>query len=45
VGLIMFEVKIREEERLLVATFPDEYALYRAHVPQLIPGLNALQRR
>jgi protein-S-isoprenylcysteine O-methyltransferase Ste14 len=45
VGLILFEVKIRTEERLMVATFPDEYPRYRRHVPQLVPGLFALRRR
>ena len=45
VGLILFEVKIRMEERLMVATFPEEYARYRRHVPQLVPGLFALRRR
>jgi len=42
VGLIVFEVKIRMEERLMVATFPDEYPGYRRRVPQLVPGLNVL---
>jgi protein-S-isoprenylcysteine O-methyltransferase Ste14 len=45
VGLIVFEVKIRMEERLMVATFPDEYPRYRRRVPQLIPGLYALRQR
>jgi protein-S-isoprenylcysteine O-methyltransferase Ste14 len=45
VGLIALEAKIRMEERLLVATFPDEYPRYRRAVPQLVPGLNALRRR
>lgn len=40
VGLIVFEVKIRMEERLMLATFPDEYPRYRHRVPQLVPGLN-----
>jgi len=26
VGLVLFEVKIHQEERLMIATFPDEYA-------------------
>ena len=38
----MLEVKIRMEERLMVATFPDEYPRYRRRVPQLVPGLNVL---
>jgi Putative protein-S-isoprenylcysteine methyltransferase len=45
VGLILFEVKIRMEEHLMVATFPDEYPRYRRQVPQLIPGLYALRQR
>jgi protein-S-isoprenylcysteine O-methyltransferase Ste14 len=45
VGLIVFEVKIRMEERLMVATFPDEYPWYRSRVPQLIPGLYVLRQR
>ena len=39
VGLILFEVKIRMEEHLMLATFPDEYPRYRRQVPQLVPGL------
>ena len=45
VGLILFEVKIRMEERLMVATFPEEYPRYRRQVPQLIPGLYVLRQR
>ncbi len=45
VGLIVFEVKIRMEERLMVVTFPDEYPRYRHRVPQLVPGLYALRQR
>jgi protein-S-isoprenylcysteine O-methyltransferase Ste14 len=44
-GLIVFEVKIRMEERLMVVTFPDEYLRYRRRVPQLVPGLYALRQR
>jgi protein-S-isoprenylcysteine O-methyltransferase Ste14 len=44
-GLIVFEVKIRMEERLMLATFPDEYSQYRRQVPQLVPGIYALRRR
>ena len=43
-GVVFFEVKIREEERLMSATFPDQYARYRQRVPQLIPGLRRLPR-
>ena len=45
VGLILFEVKIRMEEHLMLATFPDDYPRYRRQVPQLIPGLYALRQR
>ena len=45
VGLIVFEVKIRMEERLMVVTFPDEYSRYRRWVPQLVPGLYILRQR
>ena len=44
VGLILFEVKIRMEEHLMLATFPDKYPQYRRQVPQLIPGLFALRQ-
>jgi protein-S-isoprenylcysteine O-methyltransferase Ste14 len=44
IGLIAVEAKIRTEERLLLATFTDEYRGYREQVPQLIPGLR-LKRR
>lgn len=43
VGLILFEVKIYQEKRLMVATFPDEYADYRRRVPQIVPGLQPLR--
>jgi protein-S-isoprenylcysteine O-methyltransferase Ste14 len=43
VGLVLFEVKIYQEERLMVATFPDEYADYRRRVPQIAPGLQLLR--
>jgi protein-S-isoprenylcysteine O-methyltransferase Ste14 len=45
IGIITAEVKIRSEEGLLLATFPDEYPRYREHVPQLVPGLRALRLR
>jgi protein-S-isoprenylcysteine O-methyltransferase Ste14 len=45
VGLIVFEVKIRMEEHLMLATFPDDYPRYRHQVPQLVPGLHALHER
>jgi protein-S-isoprenylcysteine O-methyltransferase Ste14 len=45
VGLVLFEVKIRMEERLMVATYPDEYPRYRRRAPQLVPGLYVLRQR
>jgi protein-S-isoprenylcysteine O-methyltransferase Ste14 len=39
VGVILFGVKIHQEERLMLATFPDEYPAYRRRVPQLVPWL------
>ena len=45
VGLILLEIKIRLEESLLLATFPDEYPRYRRQVPQLVPGLHAPRGR
>jgi protein-S-isoprenylcysteine O-methyltransferase Ste14 len=44
-ALIVFEVRIRMEEQLMLATFPDEYPRYRRQVPQLVPGLYALRQR
>jgi protein-S-isoprenylcysteine O-methyltransferase Ste14 len=37
IGLIVFEVKIRMEEHLMVATFPDEYPRYRRQVRSSSP--------
>jgi protein-S-isoprenylcysteine O-methyltransferase Ste14 len=45
VGLVVFEAKIHMEERLMVATFPEQYPRYRRQVPQLVPGLYALRHR
>ena len=46
-GLVIAWLKIRAEERLLLATFPDAYAAYRERVPALIPGFRSpsAQRR
>jgi protein-S-isoprenylcysteine O-methyltransferase Ste14 len=41
VALILIEVKIRIEERFMMAEFP-EYPRYRKRVPQLIPGLRMI---
>ena len=38
-SIVGVELKIRQEERLLLAAFPDEYRRYRERVPQLVPGL------
>ena len=43
-GIVFFELKIREEERLMAATFPEEYARYRRRVPQLVPRLGDFRR-
>jgi protein-S-isoprenylcysteine O-methyltransferase Ste14 len=44
VGLILFEIRIRAEERVLVTAFPDGYPRYREQVPQLVPGLRLIGR-
>jgi protein-S-isoprenylcysteine O-methyltransferase Ste14 len=41
VGLV---VKMRLEERLMLAEFPDEYPVYQRRVPQLVPGLRMPSR-
>jgi protein-S-isoprenylcysteine O-methyltransferase Ste14 len=43
--LVLFEIKIRIEERLMLATFPDDYPSYRRRVPQLVPGLRRIRRQ
>jgi len=43
--LVIFEMKIRMEEALMLATFPGDYVRYRQRVPQLVPGLRRLRRR
>ena len=45
VYLVVLEFKIRIEERLMLAEFPDDYPRYRRHVPQLIPGLRLVGAR
>jgi protein-S-isoprenylcysteine O-methyltransferase Ste14 len=45
VFLVLFEIKIRIEERLMLAEFPEDYQQYRERVPQLIPGLRVPRRR
>lgn len=44
VGLVFIEIRIRMEEGLMLATFPEAYPRYRRRVPQLVPGLRRLQR-
>jgi protein-S-isoprenylcysteine O-methyltransferase Ste14 len=40
VFLMLVEIKIRIEERLMLGEFPDDYPRYRQQVPQLVPGLH-----
>jgi protein-S-isoprenylcysteine O-methyltransferase Ste14 len=42
VYLVVLGLKIRIEERLMLAEFPDDYPRYRRHVPQLVPGLRLI---
>jgi protein-S-isoprenylcysteine O-methyltransferase Ste14 len=41
-NLVLVEVKVVFEERLLISTFAAEYRQYRARVPKLVPGLTWL---
>lgn len=43
-GVLLFELKIRREERLMYTTFGAQYEQYRRRVPQLIPGLRMGRR-
>jgi protein-S-isoprenylcysteine O-methyltransferase Ste14 len=43
-GLLFVEIRIRREEGLMLATFPEAYARYRQRVPQLVPGLRRFHR-
>lgn len=45
VFLMLVEIKIRIEERLMLGEFPDEYPRYRQQVPQLVPGLHLTSER
>lgn len=45
VYLVLLEIKIRVEEKLMLAEFPSDYPRYRQRVPQLIPGLRLISRR
>ena len=37
VGLVVLGIKLRQEERLMLATFPVDYPAYRRRVPALLP--------
>jgi protein-S-isoprenylcysteine O-methyltransferase Ste14 len=43
--LVVLEIKLHIEERLMLTEFPDDYPAYRRRVPQLMPGLRLLLRR
>jgi protein-S-isoprenylcysteine O-methyltransferase Ste14 len=45
VAVAGIEVRIHYEERLMAASFPQDYPVYRRRVPQLIPGLGRLRRQ
>ena len=45
VGVIVFEVKLSSEERLMKETFGEQYLQYQQHVPQVVPGLQFFKRR
>lgn len=45
VGLLLYEMKIRMEEGLMLEQCPEEYASYRQRVPQLVPDLDMLSCR
>jgi protein-S-isoprenylcysteine O-methyltransferase Ste14 len=44
VGAAVVATRIPVEERLMSATFPDDYARYRERVPRLVPGVRLLRR-
>lgn len=44
VFLVLLEIKLHIEERLMQAEFPDDYPRYRQRVPQLVPGLKLISR-
>ena len=44
VYVVLVEIKLRIEERLMLAEFPDDYPRYRRQVPQLVPGLRPGRR-
>jgi protein-S-isoprenylcysteine O-methyltransferase Ste14 len=40
-AIVIFEVKLHLEERLMTETFGEQYVEYKRRVPQLIPGLKS----
>jgi protein-S-isoprenylcysteine O-methyltransferase Ste14 len=44
VFVVLVEIKLHIEERLMLAEFPDDYPRYRRQVPQLVPGLHLATR-
>ena len=42
VFLVLVEIKLRIEERFMLAEFPDDYPRYRHRVPRLVPGLHLI---
>jgi protein-S-isoprenylcysteine O-methyltransferase Ste14 len=42
--VVLVEIKLRIEERLMLAEFPEDYQRYRRQVPQLVPGLRLARR-
>jgi protein-S-isoprenylcysteine O-methyltransferase Ste14 len=42
-AVLFAELRIRTEEQLMLATFPDAYPGYRRRVPQLVPGLRRVR--
>jgi protein-S-isoprenylcysteine O-methyltransferase Ste14 len=43
-GVAFVAGRIPVEERLMTATFPDEYPRYRRRVPRIVPGAQLLRR-
>jgi protein-S-isoprenylcysteine O-methyltransferase Ste14 len=41
---VLFAIKIRIEERYMLAEFPDDYPRYRQRVPLLVPGMRLLAK-
>jgi protein-S-isoprenylcysteine O-methyltransferase Ste14 len=42
-AVVFAELRIRTEEQLMLATFPEAYPGYRRRVPQLVPGLRRVR--